>query len=490
VSERIETVMAGSGDFVAAIAPTVKFLSGVDPRLAGSPRQAFTLCAETGGLLVVQYGGPEWLAVARDLRSLCGDAISMVFAVEAGHSFDVGGLQRVGVDEIVPWDGRPDSVSWAVERCLVSRRSRAEARAAQAGPADRGYVAPAHTAAPPPILQRLTPAAGMPAVPQPAPGAAPAEPQVGGPEPAPTPTSLPRSPAAASWPANLPEGPDAEWLLLAALTGAASAPGPQRDAAHKVSKGLTELERGVLLGGDVPVDGALVRLACGLRLRVALALASIPPPGTAIDGAAVQGLLAELDQALTGLKAAGEGGPPEVLPGLEALRSALVHEAIDLTEAVQRLAPAGGAAAPAVPAAVRTALAQPATRVLSVRKEEADHHRLPVGWLVALGIAVAAAGGYHLNQSMSRTPAPTFSYSGAPQGAIASSAGPGKPIVLVKVGGGAFDPAELQKLKAQEELMGRTVQLLAPGTVVIIPEKAAPARAPAPPLSTTQEAKP
>jgi len=386
----------------------------------------------------------------------------------------VGGLQRVGVDEIVPWDGRPDSVSWAVERCLVSRRGRAEA--APAGPESRDYQAPAHTTAPPPILQRMTPAAGMPAM--------PAAPPAAGPVTAPVPAGLSRSATAALWPTNVLEGADAEWLLLAAVTGAASAPGPQRDTANKVAKGLTELERGVLLGGDVPVDGALVRRACGLRLRVALALASIPEPGTAIDGAAVQGMLAELDQALTELKAAGEGRPPEVLPALETLRSALVHEAIDLTEAVQRLAPAGVAAAPAE---VRTAPAQPAARVLSVRKEEeAVRHPLPVGWMVALAIAAVAAAGYHLNRSLTRTAPPSFSHGGAPQDAIASSAGPGKPVVLVKKDGGAFDAAELQKLRTQEELMGRTVKQLAPGTVVIIPEKAAPA----PPPSAAQGAQP
>lgn len=465
----IETVLAGSGDFVAAVGPALRARSRGEPRVAADPRQAFSLCAQAGGLLVLQYGGQEWLPVVRDLRSLCGDAIAMVVAVAPERADEIGKVQRAGADEVVPWDGRADAVQWAVERALASRRER-PAAASPPIPTPQGYVAPAGGA--PPFLQRMTPAAGMPAVPPPAvppPLPSPASPA---PEPAaaaatPAPAAPP-APGAMPWPAGVPEGPDAEWLLKAALEGAPTPPGPQRQAADAVAASLSGLERGALQGAAVPVDAELVRSASVLRLRVALALASAPAAGSPVDDGAVQALLAELDAALGRLKAAAEGCPAEALPGLKALRTALVSEAIDLTEAVQRLGPAAAAVAAPAPAVEARPAPRKAQRVAQtdfVVEVAGESSGRKVLWAL-LVLALLTGVAFHVHRYLTRPAPPSFQVPGAPAGSIATRPAAGRPVVIVKPNG-AFDAAELETLKAQEELKGNTVRQLSSGTVVI-----------------------
>jgi hypothetical protein len=230
-----------------------------------------------------------------------------------------------------------------------------------------------------------------------------------------------------------------------------------------------------------------VRAASGLRLRVALALDSTPAPGAPFDGTALQSMVAELDAVLGRLKAAAEAAPPDTLSGLEVLRKELVRQAIDLTETAQRLAPAGTPVP--VPVAVRQAPGQPATRLLWVNKAQGAPRRVPVGLLVALGMIAVAAGAYHLQRYLSRAPPPSFSYEGAPRDAIAVKAGPGKPTVIVKPKG-SFEAAEIERLRAQEELRGRTVQQLAPGTVLVLPAGAPQASKPGAQPATPRGGKP
>jgi hypothetical protein len=105
--------------------------------------------------------------------------------------------------------------------------------------------------------------------------------------------------------------------------------------------------------------------------------------------------------------------------------------------------------------------------------------------LVVLLLAAAAAAGYHVNRRLNRLPPPSFHYGGAPHDTVAARAGPDKATVIVKQGG-AFDAAEVEQLRAQEEMKGRTVQQLAPGTVVVLPAKPPGAAAP----GATQGGKP
>lgn len=463
----IDTVLAGSGDFVAAVGPALRARSGGEPRVAADPRQAFALCARAGGLLVLQYGGQEWLGVVRDLRSLCGDAIAMVVAVAPERVEEIGNVQRAGADEVVPWDGRAEAVQWAVERALSSRHERPAPT-----PVSQGYVAPAGGA--PPLLQRTTPAAAVPAasprpVPPPLPPLQPREP---------VPAAAAPAPGALPWPGGVPEGPDAEWLLKAAVEGVPTPPGPQREAADAVAASLSGLERGALQGAEVPVEADLVRSASVLRLRVALALASVPAAGSPVDDGAVQALLAELDGALGRLKAAAEGCPADTLPGLEALRTALVREAIDLTEAVQRVGPA--AAAQAAPAAAPVAVARPAPRK-AVRPADADFvvqvaeesSGRKVLWTLLVLVLLAGVA-FHVHRYLTRPVPPSITVSGAPAGSVATRASPGKPVVVVKPNG-AFNAPEMERLRAQEGLRGNTVRQLSPGTVVIERQRSRPA---------------
>jgi hypothetical protein len=262
-------------------------------------------------------------------------------------------------------------------------------------------------------------------------------------------------------------GPEAERLLAAVVSGAATEPGPARATATQTAQALSDIERRALADIAVPVDAALFRRASALRLRVALALGGAPAVGSPIDSAAVQSLLAELDSTLAELKAAAEAGEG-VHPGIEILRKALVKEAIDLTDAVARIAPAQ---APVVQAPVRPAAA---TRLLSNRSGVEEHSLPPVrrGWMVLLVLAALAAGafhGYRLLAPKPFVPPPTFG--GAPQDAVGLRQG--RVSVVVPEAGKTLDPRQVERFKALEEAKGNAVKEVAPGTYVSVP--AAPA---------------
>jgi hypothetical protein len=484
----IDSVLAGTPNFVTAISPAVKSRAGAEPRVAADPREAFTYCAENGGLLVMEYAGPEWLPVVRDLRSLCGDAISVVVAVAQERMAEVSGLQHAGADEVVAWDGRADAVAWAVERILASRGRGVVTPAPPASAAVRGWSAPAPA---PPTLQRapapappppppfggLAPPAAGPA-PGPVPQAAAAPPAVPAPPAAFTIREAPEAaapaasaagpapaPAPPAWPAAVLPGPEAERLLAAVVTGAASEPGPARAVAAQTAQGLSDLERRALADVPMPLDGALFRRASALRLRVALALGSAPPPGTPIDSAAVQSLLAELDSALAELKTSAEVAGAEHQRGLAALRTALVKEAIDLTDAVHRIAPS---AAPTPEPAARA----PRARLLSNRSALAEpvRPRARRGWLILLLLAGLAAGGFHLYQATRpRAEVQRTTMAGAPPGSSASSTGRSTTRVVVSEAGKPFDPAAVERFRREQEQRGMEVIQVAPGTLVVRP---------------------
>ncbi|HSB18978.1 MAG TPA: hypothetical protein VLD85_03100 [Anaeromyxobacteraceae bacterium] len=490
----------------------MKSRAGAEPRVAADPREAFTYCAETGGLLVLEYAGPEWLPVVRDLRSLCGDAISVVVVVGQERLAEIGGLQRAGADEVVAWDGRADPVAWAVERILAARGGGVAPGAAAAATPVHGFTAPSPT---PPVLHRVpapAPTAAAPASPTPRPAVAASLPEppriappvltlaegataAGAPGPAPRTTPLPGpagsgalspspapaaftirevpappavptaapSSAAGAWPSGVLAGPEAERLLAAVVSGAATEPGPARATATQTAQALSDIERRALADIAVPVDAALFRRASALRLRVALALGAAPAVGSPIDSAAVQSLLAELDSTLAELKAAAEAGEG-VHPGIEILRKSLVKEAIDLTDAVARIAPAQ---APVVQAPVRPAAA---TRLLSNRSAVEEHARPPVGrgWMVLLVLAALAAGAFHGYRLLARKPVvPPPSFGGAPQDAVGVRQGPVS--VVVPEAGKALDPRQVERFKALEEAKGNAVKEVAPGIYVSVP---------------------
>jgi hypothetical protein len=471
----IDAVLAGSQVFTDALGLRVGSRLGSPPRVADDPHQAFSLCAERGGLLVMEYGGPEWIPVVRDLRSLCGEGIAVVVAVAPSRSAAVAGLQHAGADEVVEWDGRADAVAWAVERLLVARGERlATPVPVPAAPpvAVTNFGTGPTILGPesPPVLQRATSGPG----PAPARPVAPAAaftireaPPAAGPAPG----------APPAWPAGVPGGPEAEQLLATALASGAAIEGEEAEVARRVLAGLTAGERDALRDAATTEGHQLLRRSAGLRLRVALALARPPAPGSPYDEAAVHSLLAELDSELQALTSAGqEERRPELQLALDTVRGALVTEALQLTDVVQKIAPAGQPV-PAAPAlAARPAVGQLTTRLLSMQKGEQVRRPVPVGSLVFLVLVLAAAVGYHVNERLNRPVAPTFHYPGAPHDTVAAPGRPGEPVVIVKQRGRVFDAEEVERLRAQEELRGRTVQQLAPGTLVVLPAKPKDAR--------------
>ena len=171
---------------------------------------------------------------------------------------------------------------------------------------------------------------------------------------------------------------------------------PLRAVTEQTIAGLSPLEREVFTGGTLAVDAELIRHAAVLRLRVAAALASRPPPGTAIDGAAVAELLSEIDGVLDAVKGLLADAPPEVKVSLEAIRNALVKEAVDFSEACHEAGVSDAGAVSARPAVTRPIAA---TRVVNVRAgvtepEEAQRQRSRLLWVV-FALAVLGAGAFH-----------------------------------------------------------------------------------------------
>jgi len=458
----IDSVVAGRPDFVALLCPTVKAQAGGEPKVASDPRQAFTFCAQTGGLLVVHYAGQEWLPVVRDLRSLCGDGISLVVAVAPDKLAEVSHLQHAGADEVVPWEGKAESVAWAIERALSARGLGASRAAPTPAPPVLAYLAPASS--PPPVLQRA-PAAATPR---------------SSPPPAPLAVAGPRAPEPAAgqaaeppvWPANLPGDEEAARLLAGAVSGAAGDAGPLADAAARAAQKLSQPEREAVAGGRLAVDAAVVRRAAVLRFRVALALEAVPRPGERGDAGAVQALLAEIDGVLAELKALEEGAPPVVQPGLDAIRSGLVSEAIDLTEAVQRLAPAP---VPEREATARLPPRKPAEK--SVEKRTASEfeglaeRRTSRGPLIGmLVVAALAAIGYHLKERLLPRPVverPTMA--GAPAGAIAPTNNRSPARVVASEDGKPFEKEQVERFRKEQAERGNEVVQVSPTTLLVKP---------------------
>lgn len=467
----IDSVVAGKPDFVATLGPAVKARAGGEPRVASDPRQAFTFCAQTGGLLVVQYGGQEWLPVVRDLRSLCGDAISLVVAVAPESLSAVAHLQHAGADEVVAWEGKADAVAWAIDRALASRGQARGTAAPTPAPPVLTYVAPA--GAPPPVLQRGPVSSAAPAPP---PAAAPPA-QLAGAEPLDPRPAVARPPSGpAAWPANLPGAEESARLLVAAVAGEALAPGPLAEAAVASARKLSQLERDAVAGNPLPVDPMVVRQATVLRFRVSLALQAAPQSGGQGDAGAVQALLAEIDGVLAELKALEEGAPPAVQPGLDTIRSGLVSEAIDLTEAVQRLAPAPVPQPEAVPkpAARRPAEKRAAVAGAAAEFEGLKERRGGSKALVALLVlSVLAAAGYHLKERLGPGTAverPTMP--GAPGNAVAPSNRLGGPRVVVSQDGKPFEREQVERFRKEQAERGNEVIQTSPTTLLVRPATA------------------
>lgn len=280
------------------------------------------------------------------------------------------------------------------------------------------------------------------------------------------PPSASASAPKAAWPAGICSAVDAEAALQLALAGNADAAQPLHALALTTLESLSELERDVLEGKPPPVDAGPIRKAAVMRLRVAAVLASAPAAaGSAVDTVALSGILGEIDGLLAEVAPLLQGAPEELAPALEAIRNALVSEAIDFSETAQRVA--GNAPAPQQP---RTAPRTPAARVLSIEQPMAGpepgrgRQIALVVLFVVMALAVAAYHGMHWYQIQQLKKSPP----GLPSGLTDSGAPANLPRMITPTDA-PTDPAEIEKFKADEAAKGNQVIDTGNGTMLVVP---------------------
>jgi hypothetical protein len=474
--DQIDAVVAGSKSFALALFAPLTERVGVRPRIASDPAQAGALLPGDGGLAVVEYAGEDTLRAIEALLRRPG--VRVVAAVPAPLASAEDRLRALGA-EAARWDGTTGGILGAVARQLAPPPSAtpppAVDRTANApGPAAR--VAPP-VAQPPPARNEASAAAPSPAV-VPAPSQRSAQPAL-------VPAAAPASaavlerlqaasappaapPAPAGWPSGGPAPAELEDALARGIAGLFDAGSPLGPVTEAVVHGLSPLERDVVSGAATPAGAEVVRRAALMRLEVAAALATAPAPGASVDAGAVSATLGKIDGLLSEVGALIQSASPQEQGSLEAMRNALVKEAIDFSEAVQRLAPSDAAVAPKVRAAVARA------RVLSVDRGAEKGRRASRGLVVALVLCALGAAAFHaVRLARSDAPAPMPSLSGAPSDSIAlagraRTGAPGATIVR-STGGRAFTQGEIAALAESEALKGNTVKQLAPDVLAILP---------------------
>jgi len=216
---------------------------------------------------------------------------------------------------------------------------------------------------------------------------------------------------------------------------------------------------------------------------VAAALATVPPPNTPVDENALRTILAGTDGMLAELKGLGEGAAPEALRIIENVRHAVVREAIDLTEAVQRVVPAEVVAEITASRPLGRAAA---TRLLS-STAGVDKLERPKPWgvIMLFALAVAAAAGYHGYRYVNRPRPQPPAVTGAPSGSVATASPQGK--LIFAPAGKQLDPREVEHFKNAEVAKGNEVQEVLPGVFVVQPTGT---KAPAAGMSPSPERKP
>jgi len=274
----------------------------------------------------------------------------------------------------------------------------------------------------------------------------------------------------AVWPATVASIATAETLLAGALRGAGES-GAAAEAAARVASALSPDERAALTGGPVAHDPALLRAAAALRLRLDLALATVPAAGAPFDGPAAQALLGEVDAVLAQVKAASDAAEPALVTSLKPIRLALVDGGVALAAGLNELVPLG-VLAPARPAAPAR---EPGARLLTNERDEEVAPRRAMRLWVALGVATAIAASYHgwARATRNATPPPTFA--GAPVNTLGVERGGTR--ALSALPGKAVNPTELERFKAAEQAKGNIVKQTGPGTWVVAPAPTA-ARSP------------
>ncbi len=454
MSEPQSAVIAGSKGFVDAMGAHLKMRFGAAPRVARDAGEALAACGDKGGLLVLEYAGVSWLDAVKGLRGLPGGGgvLSIVAAIAPAQSADAEPLRRAGVDEVVSWQGRVDPVVWAVDRVMGRSRGR-QGSGTRPNPvpacgdvSGSGSEPGESPVAPTSCAAVLTPGAPPSAANQAA-----------------------SEIAAVLWPGAVPSAASAEALLLSVVAGRAAGEAGQVAAAERVLAAVSELERGALSGAEAPIDCAFLRSIAALRLRLDLALFSVPAAGCAVDQTIAEQLLADVDGVLAQLKALGPSAPPGVMPALDPTRHAIVDGGVRLAGALSQLVPES---VPEV--AVPKLGKKPTARVMSNEKGEDRVQPRRIALWVALALSVIGAAVLHGNRYL-HPPKPSGPghLAGSPEGSLAAR-GPGESVFITSPTG-RFDQAEVEKFKAEQHVNGNTVQQVAPDTLVVVPGAAADA---------------
>ncbi len=286
------------------------------------------------------------------------------------------------------------------------------------------------------------------------------------PVPVPEPTPPPTAPSSV-WPGTVLSATDGLAVVRAALSGL----WPEqrlRPVTERLVASLSTAEKAAAVGQKLPFDAAPVRRAIGLRWQVAAAIDTLPALGAQIDQIAVQDILVGIDDVLAEMKIESEDVAPEVLRALEGIRHALVKEAIDLTEALQQVAPADVVEEITTSRKARRTVAAPVTRVVRAQAEpEREPSHVPWGMVALLALAVIGAAAYHGYRYVNRPNTTIPSVAGAPAGTVGAVTPKGK--IVVAPSGAAVDPQEIERFKNLEKAKGNQIREVAPGTFVVTP---------------------
>ena len=384
-----DVVIAGTKPFALALFAPVTERAGTRPRIAPEPSAALTLCADSSGVLVVEYE-PRWLPALTQLRQQ-RPGLRVVAALAPGQEGAApslgplldrrgavgraGGLgaagHRAGHRRLQrrPRRGRPRLRSGTEAPARLRRPSATEpGHPATSGLPARNRLEPTAE----PILDLFTDLGGH-------------RRDAGSRDSLGTVRRHGRAGAGAGRPRlarHRPERRRGRDACCAAPLAGAGELSPLRAVAEQAVAGLSALEREVFTGGALAVDAEPIRHAAVLRLRVAAALATRPPPGSRHRRRG-RGRAAVGDRRAARCRegAARRRGPAEAQVSLEAIRNALVKEAVDFSEACHE----AGTGTEAV-AAVRAAAAR-------ARRGEPGAHRHGRGRRARGGRASAQQGG-------------------------------------------------------------------------------------------------
>lgn len=264
----------------------------------------------------------------------------------------------------------------------------------------------------------------------------------------------------ALWPGSVPSTAVAQKLLLGS-----EAPEAFRASVKQVLEALGPLERAALLGEVLPFDPAPLRQAVLVRWRLVAALQLQPAPGARIDTAALDLLVTEADSALSAVRAPADCYA-EIKSGYDTARAALAREAVKLAEASRAFA--HEAALEAADSSGRK-YRHVSARLLSITGAKTVRTALSSKLLwIFFGISLVGTGLFHAIRL--RTPPDPVLPNVVRVGAMSGIRAPSEKITVLQAPPDAtIDPAEMEKLKAEAEAMGKEVHEVAPGQFIVAP---------------------